>query len=140
MLAIHDNNNNMMLLLLQQQQQQQQLLKKKKKKSSLYLCSEPYRWVPPPTTEEEDPTASCITACIQEIKAFVRGGTPGLARLAEVYPSILRHFKIHTDALYYRVMYDAGVPWDTCRHWRLPSDLLLLHHAAPSSSSSSSLS
>jgi hypothetical protein len=59
--------------------------------------------------------------CIDEVKAFVRGGTPGLARLAEVYPSILLHFNMNTDVLYYRVMHDAGVPWDTCKSWRLPS-------------------
>ena len=75
----------------------------------------------------QDKKKKNIAACIQEIKAFVRGDVPGLARLAEVYPSILLHFKIHTDALYYRVMHDAGVPWDTCKAWRLPSDI---HQAA----------
>lgn len=32
--------------------------------------------------------------CVLEISAFVRGGTPGLARLRQVLPSIFKHYKV----------------------------------------------
>ena len=32
--------------------------------------------------------------CQAEIKAFVRGGTPGLDRLRKVLPSVFRHYKV----------------------------------------------
>jgi len=32
--------------------------------------------------------------CTSEIKAFVRGGTPGLDRLRKVLSSVFRHYKV----------------------------------------------
>jgi len=34
------------------------------------------------------------SACTAEIRAFVRGGTPGLARLREVLPTIFKHYRV----------------------------------------------
>lgn len=49
-------------------------------------------------------------ACVNELKAFVRGGPAGLHRLKAVYPSILLHFDIADLGTTRYVMYSAGVP------------------------------
>ena len=55
--------------------------------------------------------------CIQEINAFVRGGMPGLARLSQVYPSILLHFNVSTPMEFCHVMHQAGVPSELWMSW-----------------------
>ena len=55
--------------------------------------------------------------CIEEIKAFVRGGIPGLARLSQVYPSILIHFNVSTPMGFCHVMHEAGVPSELWMSW-----------------------
>jgi hypothetical protein len=35
-----------------------------------------------------------VSGCTTEVRAFARGGTPGLARLREVLPTIFRHYGI----------------------------------------------
>lgn len=37
-----------------------------------------------------------VSSCTAEIRAFARGGTPGLARLKEVLPRIFQHYGIPT--------------------------------------------
>ena len=54
---------------------------------------------------------------MNELKAFVRGGRPGLQRLREVYPSILLHFGVADMGTTRYVMYVAGVPEKV---WRQP--------------------
>ena len=61
--------------------------------------------------------------CIDELKAFVRGGLPGLETLQRVYPSIIKHFQIKDKQTYYRVMHKAGIPAKTHLEWKLPSFL-----------------
>jgi hypothetical protein len=68
-----------------------------------------------------------IQNCIDEVKAFVRGGIPGFARLSEVYRSICIHFEITSDLEYYQVMYQAGAPLEIWKHW-LPPSKWHLHH------------
>ena len=80
-----------------------------------FVFNQPYLWIP----EEED-HKRLISECVDEVKAFVRGGYPGLARLAHVYTSILIHFKIFTEDHFYRVMHGAGVPFELWMHWRPP--------------------
>lgn len=77
----------------------------------------PYVWVPP---EQEAPPAR-LAECIAEIRAFVHGDIPGLARLQQVYPSILAHFRIRSDLDYYHVMYTSGAPFDVWKDWPPPS-------------------
>jgi hypothetical protein len=61
-------------------------------------------------------------ACVDELKAFVRGGRAGLWRLAEVCPSILTHFQITDSEDIRRVMYRAGVPERIWRRQQLGGD------------------
>jgi hypothetical protein len=37
-----------------------------------------------------------VSGCTTEIRAFARGGTPGLARLKQVLPTIFRHYGVPT--------------------------------------------
>jgi hypothetical protein len=37
-----------------------------------------------------------VSGCTAEIRAFARGGTPGLARLKQVLPTIFRHYGVPT--------------------------------------------
>lgn len=55
--------------------------------------------------------------CVQELKAFVRGGTPGLARLSQVYGSIMRHYAVDTPMAFCQTMHDAGVPSEMWMPW-----------------------
>jgi hypothetical protein len=61
--------------------------------------------------------------CIAELKAFVRGGEPGLERLHKVYPSIIKHFGVKDRKMYYYVMHMAGVPSSTLLEWKVPQSL-----------------
>lgn len=38
-----------------------------------------------------------ICECLAELRAFARGGEPGLARLEQVWPSIKKHYRIKDE-------------------------------------------
>jgi len=80
-------------------------------------------WIPKEEEENENQTTNSMDNqnCVDEIKAFVKGGLPGLARLSEVYPSICIHFKILSDLEYYQVMYQSGTPFEIWKDWLPPS-------------------
>jgi hypothetical protein len=46
--------------------------------------------------------------CVRELRAFVRGGRPGMHVLNRVFPQILRHYGID-DARKARVLASAGL-------------------------------
>lgn len=45
-----------------------------------------------------------VLGCTAEIRAFARGGTPGLARLKEVLPNVFRHYEIPTKFQQARIL------------------------------------
>ena len=47
--------------------------------------------------------------CIKEMKCFVRGGRPGIARLLEVHKSIFIHYEIDTRDDAYSVVNSLGL-------------------------------
>ena len=49
-----------------------------------------------------------IEACLAEMRAFRRGGLPGMARLREVLPSVLRHYRVPRQ-LHRAVVAKAGL-------------------------------
>ena len=42
----------------------------------------------------EEVCSAEIEACLAEMRAFRRGGLPGLARLREVLPGMMRHYRV----------------------------------------------
>lgn len=44
-----------------------------------------------------------IPEAVEEVKAFRRGGEPGLAQLARVWPSIKKHYQITDDEQVWRL-------------------------------------
>lgn len=52
-------------------------------------------------------SASRIQECTAEMKCFVRGGVPGIARLFKVYPNIFTHYEITDGGEKYAVFYDC---------------------------------
>jgi hypothetical protein len=73
--------------------------------------------------EEAHQQPTRLTECIAEVRAFVHGGTPGLARLELVYPSLLTHFRVRNDVDFYHVMYEARAPLHVWKEWPPPSQL-----------------
>jgi hypothetical protein len=78
---------------------------------------------PPPPPSPPAFFLTSLAECVAEFRAFVHGDQAGLARLAQVYPSILRYFNVRTDPDFYRVLYEARVPPHACTHWAPPSQL-----------------
>ena len=50
--------------------------------------------------------------CIREMDCFVRGGRPGIARLLQVYKTILIHYKINYSEEKYFVINSLGLTRD----------------------------